>query len=63
MDGFEFIMLVDGVFIYVGFVLFMKVFLNLGIIDDEGYIVMDEEMCINFFGIFVVGDVCVKSLC
>lgn len=48
---------VDGVFIYVGLVPLTKAFLNLGITDDEGYIVTDEEMRTNLPGIFAAGDV------
>ncbi|EAE5635015.1 thioredoxin-disulfide reductase [Listeria monocytogenes] len=60
--GSESIMPVDGVFIYVGLVPLTKAFLNLGITDDEGYIVTDEEMRTNLPGIFAAGDVRAKSL-
>lgn len=53
---------VDGVFVYVGLVPLTKAFLNLGITDDEGYIVTDEEMRTNLPGIFAAGDVRAKSL-
>lgn len=54
---------VDGVFIYVGINLIMKLFSNFGIIDENGWIEINDYMEIKVFGIFVVGDVCKKDLC
>ena len=52
----------DGAFIYVGILPQTKAFLNLGITDDEGWIVTNEEMETKLPGIFAVGDVRQKSL-
>lgn len=52
----------DGVFIYVGLVPLTSAFLDLGITDDEGYIMTDDEMRTAVPGIFAAGDVRVKTL-
>ncbi|GIN85379.1 thioredoxin reductase [Heyndrickxia sporothermodurans] len=52
----------DGVFIYIGMVPLTKPFLNLGITNDAGYIVTDENMVTNVPGIFAAGDVREKTL-
>ncbi|KGL43373.1 thioredoxin-disulfide reductase [Listeria sp. SHR_NRA_18] len=52
----------DGAFIYVGLVPLSSAFKGLGILDDEGYVITDEEMETSIPGIFAAGDVRVKSL-
>lgn len=47
----------DGVFIYVGNVPMTKAFINLDILDDQGWIKTDEHMQTAIPGIFAVGDV------
>jgi len=52
----------DGVFIYIGMVPLTKSFQSLGITNDEGYIVTNDEMETNIPGIFAAGDVREKTL-
>ncbi|WP_269429924.1 thioredoxin-disulfide reductase [Bacillus sp. FJAT-27231] len=52
----------DGVFIYVGMLPLSKPFLNLGITNEAGYIVTNEQMETNIPGIFAAGDVREKTL-
>ncbi|EUJ52190.1 thioredoxin-disulfide reductase [Paenilisteria rocourtiae] len=52
----------DGAFIYVGLVPLSSAFQGLGILDDEGYVITNEEMETSIPGIFAAGDVRVKSL-
>ena len=47
----------DGVFVYVGILPNSKAFQNLGITDEEGWIITDETMMTSVPGIFAVGDV------
>ena len=47
----------DGVFIYIGLLPNSNAFLDLGITDQEGWIVTDEYMETSTPGIFAVGDV------
>lgn len=47
----------DGVFVYVGLLPNSNAFLDLGITDEEGWIVTDEKMETSVPGIFAVGDV------
>ena len=53
---------VDGVFVYIGYVPNSGLFKDLVEINEEGYIIGDEEMRTNVPGIFVAGDVRKKSL-
>ncbi|RYL95781.1 thioredoxin-disulfide reductase [Sporolactobacillus sp. THM7-4] len=53
---------VDGVFIYVGMNPLSKAVANLGITDENGYIVTDEKMETSVPGIFAAGDVRQKEL-
>ncbi|MGX7029823.1 thioredoxin-disulfide reductase [Vagococcus zengguangii] len=48
---------VDGVFIYVGLVPITENFSNLGITDEEGWIVTNEKMETSVPGIYAIGDV------
>ncbi|EUJ32542.1 thioredoxin-disulfide reductase [Listeria cornellensis] len=52
----------DGTFIYVGLVPLTSAFKELDILDDEGYVITNEEMETSIPGIFAAGDVRVKSL-
>ncbi|MET1029727.1 thioredoxin-disulfide reductase [Domibacillus tundrae] len=52
----------DGVFIYIGMVPLTKPFLDLGITNDEGYIVTNEKMETKIPGIYAAGDVREKML-
>ncbi|OCA89185.1 thioredoxin-disulfide reductase [Bacillus wudalianchiensis] len=52
----------DGVFIYVGMLPLSKPFLNLGITNEAGYIVTNEQMETSIPGIFAAGDVREKTL-
>jgi thioredoxin reductase (NADPH) len=52
----------DGVFIYIGLLPLNESVKNLGILNEEGYIVTNEEMETKIPGIFAAGDVREKSL-
>lgn len=52
----------DGVFIYVGLLPNSEPFQDLGIMDEEGWIITDENMHTQIPGIFAVGDVRQKKL-
>jgi thioredoxin reductase (NADPH) len=52
----------DGVFIYIGMVPLTKPFASLGITNEAGYIVTDENMVTKIPGIFAAGDVREKTL-
>ena len=52
----------DGVFIYIGMLPLTSPFEDLGILNENGYIVTNEEMETDIPGIFVAGDVREKSL-
>lgn len=47
----------DGVFIYVGNVPMTNPFADLGILDDQGWVITDDHMATKVPGIFAVGDV------
>lgn len=53
---------VDGVFIYVGMDPLSKAVENLGITDEQGYIMTNEKMETSIPGIFAAGDVRQKEL-
>lgn len=52
----------DGVFIYVGILPNSDAFLDLGITDEEGWIITDENMYTAIPGIFAIGDIRQKKL-
>ncbi|WP_342752953.1 thioredoxin-disulfide reductase [Shouchella clausii] len=52
----------DGVFVYIGMLPLNESVQNLGITNEEGYIVTNEEMETKVPGIFAAGDVREKSL-
>lgn len=53
---------VAGVFIYVGVLAQTKPFINLGILDKQGWIVTDDKMHTKVKGVFALGDVREKEL-
>ncbi len=53
---------VDGVFIYVGFTPSTDLVKGLVELDENGYIITDEQMSTNIAGIFAAGDVRKKML-
>ena len=61
-DGTEREFKTDGVFIYIGLVPLTKPFEHLGITNEDGWIITDEEMRTRVPGIFAAGDVRAKSL-
>lgn len=52
----------DGVFIYIGNVPMTEPFKDLGITNDQGWIITDDEMKTKIPGIFAIGDVRDKKL-
>ncbi|WAA11954.1 thioredoxin-disulfide reductase [Fervidibacillus halotolerans] len=62
VDGSEREFKTDGVFIYIGMVPLTKPFENLGITNENGYIVTNERMETKIPGIFAAGDVREKEL-
>lgn len=62
VDGTETEHEIDGVFIYIGMNPITGFVLDLGITNDQGYIVTNEEMETNIPGIFAAGDVREKTL-
>ncbi|MBD7945660.1 thioredoxin-disulfide reductase [Psychrobacillus sp. Sa2BUA9] len=61
-DGSEKSFDTDGVFVYVGMLPLTKPFTNLGILNENGYIVTNEKMETTIPGIFGAGDVRDKML-
>ncbi|KOS64080.1 thioredoxin-disulfide reductase [Lysinibacillus sp. FJAT-14222] len=62
LDGTESDFAADGVFIYIGMLPLTKPFESLGILNDAGYILTNENMETTVPGIFAAGDVREKSL-
>ncbi|WP_432360575.1 thioredoxin-disulfide reductase [Sporosarcina sp. UB5] len=62
VDGSEKEMETEGMFVYVGMDPLTAPFKNLGILDEHGYIVTNEEMETSVPGIFAAGDVRQKTL-
>lgn len=54
--------LADGVFIYVGMDPITEPFLDLGIVNDKGWIETDQRMRTAVSGVFAIGDVREKDL-
>lgn len=52
----------DGVFIYIGMLPLTKPFINLGILNENGYILTNDQMETSIPGIFAAGDVREKTL-
>jgi thioredoxin reductase (NADPH) len=52
----------DGVFVYVGMLPLSKPFQNLGITNENGYIITNEKMETKVPGIFAAGDIREKTL-
>ncbi|TDM03691.1 thioredoxin-disulfide reductase [Macrococcus carouselicus] len=61
-DGAESEVQADGVFIYIGMQPLTAPFLDLGITNEAGYIVANDQMETAVPGIFAAGDVRVKTL-
>lgn len=61
-EGKEFEVQADGVFIYIGMQPLTGPFLDLGITNEAGYIVTNEQMETAIPGIYAAGDVRVKTL-
>ena len=61
-DGKEQEFKADGVFIYIGMLPLTKPFASLGILNEEGYVITNEEMETSVPGIYAAGDVRVKTL-
>lgn len=61
-DGEEREFKADGVFVYIGMLPLTKPFAELGILNDEGYIVTNEKMETSIPGIYAAGDVREKKL-
>lgn len=62
VDGTEQTLDADGVFVYIGMKPLTAPFQNLGITNDVGYILTDEEMQTSIPGIYAAGDVREKGL-
>lgn len=61
-DGTEREFKTDGVFVYIGMIPLSKPFENLGITNENGYIVTNEKMETSVPGIFAAGDIREKML-
>lgn len=61
-DGQEQEFKADGVFIYIGMLPLTKPFASLGILNEEGYVITNDEMETSVPGIYAAGDVRVKTL-
>lgn len=62
VDGTEQTVEADGLFVYVGMKPLTEPFENLGITNEAGYIVANDDMSTAIKGIFVAGDVREKGL-
>lgn len=62
VDGTESEFTTDGVFVYIGMLPLTKPFESLGILNDAGYILTNDNMETIIPGIFAAGDVREKSL-
>ncbi|MCG7345559.1 thioredoxin-disulfide reductase [Sporosarcina sp. ACRSL] len=61
-DGTETVLDTEGMFVYIGMVPLTAPFKHLGILDEQGYIVTNEEMETKVPGIYAAGDVRQKTL-
>lgn len=61
-DGTETEKAIDGVFIYIGMLPLTKPFENLGILNDDGYVVTNDKMETSVPGIYAAGDLRDKTL-
>ena len=62
IDGTETEFPADGVFVYIGMLPLTKPFESLGITNETGYIVTNEQMETKVPGIYAAGDVREKTL-
>ncbi|WP_343754210.1 thioredoxin-disulfide reductase [Lentibacillus halophilus] len=60
--GEEYDHAIDGIFIYIGLLPLNEPFESLGITNDEGYVVTNENMETSIPGVFAAGDIREKSL-
>lgn len=56
------VILIDGLFVYVGYQPKNNMFINLGITNDKGYIEVDSNYETKIKGIFAVGDIIKKDV-
>ncbi|MDK6233300.1 thioredoxin-disulfide reductase [Aerococcus sanguinicola] len=61
-DGSSYVEDCDGVFIYIGLLPNQAGFDDLGITDEEGWVITDENMLTKIPGIFAAGDIRQKKL-
>lgn len=61
-DGTETVMDTEGMFVYIGMDPLTAPFKHLGILDEHGYVVTNEEMETKVPGIYAAGDVRQKTL-
>ena len=61
-DGAEQTLDADGVFVYIGMKPLTAPFENLGITNEVGYIVTNEDMSTKIPGVYAAGDVRAKGL-
>ncbi len=55
-------LMVDGVFIYIGYKPNTDIFKNLDILDEQGYVIVDHNYETNKDGIYAIGDVIKKDI-
>ena len=53
---------VDGIFIYIGYKPNTEIFKDLNILDDQGYVMVDDKYQTNIPGIYAIGDVIKKDI-
>ncbi len=53
---------VDGIFIYIGYKPNTEIFRDLNILDDQGYVMVDDKYQANIPGIYAIGDVIKKDI-
>ncbi len=53
---------VSGVFIYIGYKPNTDMFIDLGLLDEQGYIVVDEKYETKISGVYAIGDVIKKPI-
>lgn len=62
LDGSETEYKADGVFVYIGLLPVNEPFIDLGITNEDGYVITNDEMETKIPGIFAAGDIREKSL-
>jgi thioredoxin reductase (NADPH) len=51
-----------GVFVFAGYVPEVDLVRNLGVLDEQGYVITDDDQKTGVEGLYAAGDVCVKNL-